>query len=163
MLLLCVRVCVCARALFGCALQVHGALPVTLLRQARVLLFEPPSGLPSSLRHCLSLVPPARLQRGPVARSRLYLLLAWCHAVIQERLRYHPIGWTKAFEFTDTDFQVGLETLDSWLVRSAQCCVCWCFHFCTAGHRYCARAGWPCGGLLRALHVEPPCSWLASF
>ena len=97
-------------------LQVHPSLPVALLRQARVLLFEPPSGLPSALRRCLSLVPPARLQRGPLARSRLYLLLSWCHAVVQERLRYHPIGWTKAFEFSDTDFQVGLETLDSWLV-----------------------------------------------
>ena len=97
--------------------EVHPALPVPLLRQSRVVVFEPPSGLQASLRRCVSQIPAVRLQRAPVTRSRLYVLLAWCHAVIQERLRYHPIGWTKAFEFSDTDFQVGLDTIDSWLVR----------------------------------------------
>lgn len=27
--------------------------------------------------------------------SRLYVLLAWLQAVVQERLRYVPLGWSK--------------------------------------------------------------------
>lgn len=38
-----------------------------------------------------------RMDKHPVERSRLYFLLAWFHAVIQERLRYIPMGWTKVF------------------------------------------------------------------
>lgn len=41
------------------------------------------------------------MDKHPVERSRLYFLLAWFHAVIQERLRYIPVGWTKIFEFND--------------------------------------------------------------
>ena len=73
------------------------------------------------------MVSATRMDRAPTARSRLYLLLAWFHAVVQERLRYCPVGWTKAYEFSDADFLVGLDCIDAWLVR-----VPGCFHFPTA-------------------------------
>lgn len=64
------------------------------------------------------------MDRGPSARARLYFNLAWCHSVTLERLRYRPVGWSKGYEFSDTDFQVGLEAVDTWLVRAVCRCVC---------------------------------------
>lgn len=100
--------------------EMHPCLPVPLLRMSRVVVFEAPSGVVAALRKCLQQVPVARMDRTPSARARLYFNLAWCHAVVLERLRYRPIGWTKGYEFSDTDFQVGLDVIDAWLVSREQ-------------------------------------------
>jgi dynein heavy chain 1 len=51
-------------------------------------------------------------------RNRIYLILAWVHAVIQERLRYIPAGWTEKYEFTEADARHALDAFDS-LIESA--------------------------------------------
>ncbi|KAI8838572.1 dynein heavy chain and region D6 of dynein motor-domain-containing protein [Chytriomyces cf. hyalinus JEL632] len=56
----------------------------------------------------------ARLE-GPAERVRLYFLVAWLHAVVQERLRYTPLGWTKQYEFNDSDYEMCLVLIDNWL------------------------------------------------
>ena len=48
-------------------------------------------------------------------RCRLYGLLAWFHAIVQERLRYPPHGWTKKYEFTEADAQCALDVIDHWV------------------------------------------------
>jgi len=55
------------------------------------------------------------MERAPVERGRVYFLLAWLHAVVTERLRYAPLGWSKAFEFNEADLRCGLETVDHWI------------------------------------------------
>ncbi|EEB88415.1 hypothetical protein MPER_13763, partial [Moniliophthora perniciosa FA553] len=45
----------------------------------------------------------------------LYFLLAWFHAVIQERLRYVPLGWSKVYDFNDSDMASAFQTIDVWL------------------------------------------------
>jgi hypothetical protein len=42
-------------------------------------------------------IPSSRIDKAPAERSRLYGLLAWLNAIIQERLRYAPLGWTKRY------------------------------------------------------------------
>ena len=37
--------------------------------------------------------------KAPNERTRLYFLLAWFHAVVQERLRYCPLGPLDFFYF----------------------------------------------------------------
>lgn len=56
-----------------------------------------------------------RMNKIPNERSRLYFLLAWFHAVIQERLRYVPLGWSKHYEFTEADLKCALDTIDIWI------------------------------------------------
>lgn len=53
--------------------------------------------------------------QAPGERARLYFLLAWFHAVVQERLRYAPLGWSKKYEFNESDLRVACDTLDTWI------------------------------------------------
>ena len=76
---------------------------------------EPPPGVRANLLDTLRGISPARLQTGPAEKARLYFLLSWFHAVVQERLRYLPIGWSKGYEFNDSDFDTAVSTIDSWL------------------------------------------------
>lgn len=38
--------------------------------------------------------------------------MSWVHAVILERLRYTPIGWTKVYEFNEADQRCALDLVD---------------------------------------------------
>jgi dynein heavy chain 1 len=58
--------------------------------------------------------------QAPTERTRLYFLLAWLHAIIQERLRYAPLGWSKHYEFSESDLRVACDTIDTWLDNSSQ-------------------------------------------
>lgn len=57
--------------------------------------------------------------KPPSERARLYFLLAWFHAIIQERLRYVPLGWAKKYEFNESDLRVAIDTLDTWIDQTA--------------------------------------------
>lgn len=56
----------------------------------------------------------------PTERARLYFLLAWFNALVQERLRYAPLGWAKKYEFNESDLRMACDTLDTWLGLIAQ-------------------------------------------
>lgn len=59
-------------------------------------MFEPPPGVRANLLSTFNRVATSgRVQKAPKERARLYFLLAWFHAVVQERLRYAPLGWSK--------------------------------------------------------------------
>lgn len=60
------------------------------------------------------------LSQSPNERARLYFLLAWFHAVIQERLRYAPLGWSKKYEFGESDLRSACDTIDTWLDDTAK-------------------------------------------
>ncbi|KAJ3212195.1 hypothetical protein HDU67_003972 [Dinochytrium kinnereticum] len=100
-------------------METNPRVPVNLLRLSRVLMFEPPPGIKANLNATIARIPAARLAKGPVERNRLYFLLAWLHAVVQERLRYVPIGWTKSYEFNESDYDMALTVVDSWLDDAA--------------------------------------------
>lgn len=59
------------------------------------------------------------MMRSPNERARLYFLLAWFHAITQERLRYAPLGWAKYYEFNESDLRVACDTLDTWIEATA--------------------------------------------
>ncbi|WVR09001.1 hypothetical protein IAU60_006061 [Kwoniella sp. DSM 27419] len=101
-------------------METSPTIPVNILRQSRVIMNEPPPGIRANLLDTLKGIPQARLTTGPTEKSRLFFLLAWFHAVVQERLRYLPLGWSKSYEFNDSDFDAALNTIDSWLVALAK-------------------------------------------
>ena len=101
-------------------LEIHPKIPVNLLRAGRVFVYEPPPGIKANLLRTFNAIAPAQMMRAPSERSKLYFLLAWFHAIVQERLRYKPLGWSKFYEFNESDLKVATSTLDTWLDSVAQ-------------------------------------------
>ncbi|TFY72237.1 hypothetical protein EVG20_g758 [Dentipellis fragilis] len=96
-------------------MEANPSIPVNILRQSRIVMNEPPPGIKANLLDSLNSIPSARLSQGPAEKIRLYFLLAWFHAVVQERLRYVPLGWSKAYDFNDSDMASAFTTIDTWL------------------------------------------------
>jgi dynein heavy chain 1 len=78
-------------------------IPVNLLRASRVLSYEQPAGIRANMKDSLSSLSD-KATKPPVEKGRIYLLLSFLHAVVQERLRYAPsLGWKGFWEFNDSD------------------------------------------------------------
>ena len=101
------------------SMEITPKIPSNLLRLGRCLVFEPPPGIRANLLRTLSVIPANRMNKAPAERSRLYFLLAWLHAITQERLRYVPLGWSKTYEFNESDLKCGLDTIDVWIDQVA--------------------------------------------
>ncbi|CAB3253573.1 unnamed protein product [Arctia plantaginis] len=99
--------------------EISPKLPVNLLRAGQVLVFEPPPGIRANLLRTFATVPANRMMKQPSERARLYFLLAWFHGIVQERLRYVPLGWAKYYEFNESDLRVACDTLDTWIDSTA--------------------------------------------
>lgn len=96
-------------------MEANPSIPVNILRQSRIFMNEPPPGIKANLLDSLRSIPDNRLTQGPAEKARLYFLLAWFHAVVQERLRYVPLGWSKIYDFNDSDMASAFNTIDTWL------------------------------------------------
>lgn len=96
-------------------MEANPSIPVNILRQSRLIMNEPPPGIKANLLDSLRTISTSRLTQGPTEKIRLYFLLAWFHAVVQERLRYVPLGWSKTYDFNDSDMAAAFGTIDAWL------------------------------------------------
>lgn len=101
-------------------MEVNPAVPVNILRRSNVVMNEPPPGIRANLFDSLKGLSVFNAASGPAEKSRLFFLLAWFHAVIQERLRFTPMGWSKLYEFNDSDFDAARQTIDAWLSALAK-------------------------------------------
>ena len=101
-------------------MEANPVIPVNILRQSRIIMNEPPPGVKANLLDSLQSISPTRLTQGPAEKVRLYFLLTWFHAVVQERLRYVPLGWSKTYDFNDSDLAAAFNTIDTWLSDVAQ-------------------------------------------
>lgn len=52
----------------------------------------------------------------------LVYVLAFFHAVVQERRKYGSIGWNIPYDFNESDFNVSLAILGSQLSKSQAVC-----------------------------------------
>jgi len=100
-------------------METNPRVPINLISMSRIFMFEPPPGIKANITNSLRGLPSTFVDKMPVERVRMYFLLAWLHAVVQERLRYVPIGWSKGYEFTEADFDAAAVTIDRWIERTA--------------------------------------------
>ncbi|CAA9986414.1 dynein heavy chain, putative [Plasmodium knowlesi strain H] len=101
-------------------MEINPKIPPNLLRISLTFMFEPPVGIKSSILRTFSLFLENRNLDDPkIARMRLYFLVSFLHAIILERRRYTPIGWTKGYEFGDSDLSCALSVVDNWLDRAS--------------------------------------------
>ena len=63
-------------------------------------------------------IAPNRLTQGSAEKVRLYFLLAWFHAVVQERLRYVPLSWSKTYDFNNSDMATAFAMIVPFLFGS---------------------------------------------
>ncbi|KAI0132222.1 dynein heavy chain, N-terminal region 1-domain-containing protein [Xylariales sp. AK1849] len=95
-------------------------IPVNLLRASRVLMYEQPAGVKANMKDSMASLS-TRASKSPVERTRMYLLLSFLHAVVQERLRYAPdLGWKGFWEFNDSDYECSAFVIDTWIESVAQ-------------------------------------------
>ncbi|KAJ3439563.1 dynein heavy chain [Anaeramoeba flamelloides] len=95
--------------------EFNDKLPPTFIRISQIFVFEPPPGIQANLYHTFSMISNERINQKPKQRSRLYFLLAWFHSIVQERIRYRPLGWSKGYEFNESDQRTSLDTIDYWI------------------------------------------------
>lgn len=101
------------------SMETSPKIPINFLRASRVLMYEQPAGVRANMKDSM-LALSSRSKKDPVERNRLYLLLSFLHAVIQERLRYAPsLGWSGFWEFNDSDYECCAFIIDTWVEKVA--------------------------------------------
>ena len=91
--------------------EISSKLPTALLQICDVIVAEAPTGIKASLLRLFSSMSSERFSKG--VNSRLYLILGWIHAVIQEHLRFMPNSWSEQYGFTEADATHALDVTDS--------------------------------------------------
>ena len=90
----------------------HAKFPPSLLESSLKITFEAPPGTKKNLLRTYEAWPQEFLASGPPVRAQVLFLLAWFHAVVQERRTYVPQGWSKFYEFSFADLRSGADIID---------------------------------------------------
>lgn len=102
-------------------MEMNPKVPSTLIRSSHVLMFEPPQGIKAAmLRSYTHAITKEKSDARPVQRAKLHFIAAWFNAVVKERLRYTPIGWSKVYEFNQSDQNCLLVCIDEWIDSMGQ-------------------------------------------
>jgi dynein heavy chain 2 len=90
----------------------HAKFPPSLLESSLKITFEAPPGTKKNLLRTYEAWPQEFLASGPPVRAQVLFLLAWFHAVVQERRTYVPQGWSKFYEFSFADLRSAADIID---------------------------------------------------
>lgn len=86
------------------------------------ILHQAPAGVKKNLHRTYDSWSPELVARGNnVNRAQALFVLAWFHAVVQERRTYIPQGWSKFYEFSLADLKAGCDILDRLFKEEGQC------------------------------------------
>ncbi len=92
------------------------ARPVLLLPQ---VVTEPPNGLKLNMRQSYSKITEEVLADCPHTAFRpLVYVLAYFHAVVQERRKYGKLGWNVPYDFNETDFRISMALIATYLTKA---------------------------------------------
>lgn len=91
----------------------HPSFPLILLQQSLKISYESPPGIKQNLLRTYETWDEGFLSKGSVGRAQLLFILAWFHAIVQERRTYIPQGWTKFYEFSFADLRSGADIIDN--------------------------------------------------
>ncbi|XP_015260407.1 PREDICTED: dynein heavy chain 10, axonemal [Cyprinodon variegatus] len=93
--------------------------PVGILQNSLKVVTEPPSGLKLNMKATYSKISPKILEAcpHPMFKSLVYVL-AFFHAVVQERRKYGKTGWNVPYDFSESDFFVCMEILNTYLTKA---------------------------------------------
>ncbi|XP_042221258.1 cytoplasmic dynein 2 heavy chain 1-like isoform X2 [Homarus americanus] len=91
----------------------HAKFTPIILQISLKVTYEAPAGIKKNLHRTYDSWSPEIIARGNnVNRAQALFVLAWFHAVVQERRTYIPQGWSKFYEFSLADLKAGADILD---------------------------------------------------
>ncbi|XP_069475795.1 dynein axonemal heavy chain 10 [Ambystoma mexicanum] len=95
--------------------------PIGILQRSLKVVTEPPNGLKLNMRATYFKISREALSacQHPAFKSLVYVL-AFFHAVVQERRKFGKIGWNVPYDFNESDFQVCMEILNTYLTKAFQ-------------------------------------------
>jgi dynein heavy chain 2 len=93
----------------------HNKFPSILLESCFKVSYESPPGIKKNLQRIYSSWNQQFIAQGAPLRAQLLFVLAWFHAILQERRTYIPQGWSKFYEFSFGDLRAGTTVLENML------------------------------------------------
>ncbi|ABN68600.2 Dynein heavy chain, cytosolic (DYHC) [Scheffersomyces stipitis CBS 6054] len=84
--------------------NISSEVPVSLISESKVLIYENQPTLRSIMLETFSLIPQEKTKSHPTEFLRVSFLLAWFHSILQLRLQYAPISFKKKYGVNDSDF-----------------------------------------------------------
>lgn len=93
--------------------------PIGILQRSFKVVTEPPNGLKLNLRSTYHKLPHHILSQcdHPSYRPLMYVL-AFFHAIVQDRRKFGKIGWNCHYDFNESDFMVCTEILSTYLNKA---------------------------------------------
>uniref|UniRef100_A0A3Q3DBI2 Dynein axonemal heavy chain 10 n=1 Tax=Hippocampus comes TaxID=109280 RepID=A0A3Q3DBI2_HIPCM len=93
--------------------------PIGILQKSLKVVTEAPNGLKLNMRATYSKISHETMTGCPHSAFRsLVYVLSFFHAVVQERRKYGKIGWNVPYDFSESDFLVCLEILNTYLTKA---------------------------------------------
>ena len=88
----------------------HPKFPISILQNSVKMTTEPPKGIKANLTRLYSAMTEEQFTRCKKQDKYQKLLFSLCffHSILLERKKFLSLGWNVAYDFNDSDFQVGL-------------------------------------------------------
>ena len=101
--------------------EAHPRFPLILLQSSLKITYEAPPGIKRNLQRTYESWSNDYIgDRNMVSRSQALFVLAWFHAIVQERRVYIPQGWSKFYEFSTADLRAAANLLDRLSARGSE-------------------------------------------
>ena len=98
--------------------EAHHRFPPILLQQSLKVTFESPPGIKKNMQSTYENWKPEFIANGSKKRAQILFILAFFHALIQERRNYIPQGWTEFYEFSTRYCVIGSLSLKDKPIRN---------------------------------------------
>jgi dynein heavy chain len=93
--------------------------PLGILQRSFKVVTEPPNGLKLNMSATFAKVTEENLQVCEHKAFRpLAFVLAFFHAVVQERRKYGKIGWNIPYDFNESDYRVSMSLMSTYLTKT---------------------------------------------
>lgn len=93
--------------------------PLGILQKSLKIVTEPPDGLKPNMKSTLSKLTEEELGSCPhEAFKPLVFVVAFFHAIIQDRRKYGKIGWNINYDFNESDFRISFKLLGLYLRKA---------------------------------------------
>eukprot|EP00930_Biecheleria_cincta_P003159 TRINITY_DN104093_c0_g1_i1.p1 TRINITY_DN104093_c0_g1~~TRINITY_DN104093_c0_g1_i1.p1 ORF type:complete len:2548 (+),score=550.26 TRINITY_DN104093_c0_g1_i1:162-7646(+) len=93
--------------------------PMGILQKSLKVVTEPPEGLKLNIKQSYAKISDADLDAcSHQAYRPLMYVLAFFHAIVQDRRKFGRVGWNVAYDFNESDFKVSARLLNLYLQKS---------------------------------------------